>query len=283
MPSSVRGLCSQRSRISAPRGSLTALSRKPLSISASEGGVRSRRVAGGRPPREPECQARGGALPRMRLSGEQLPAVWATWVIARLLWAAETVAVEGCSEALRDSKGLDHVGYVLVERETVKRKTTALITGGLAVVAFCAALAAVLGSTAPDAKAASCARGTKAAVIAGNFRCLRVGQKCSARYQSGYRKYWLHCASGRLRRGTALSVKPAPAPATPHRWTRPFSQRWSSRCWPATSWPRARGVLARQQRKRPTGTTPVSVKPGARRTLLHECAMRFQSQRSSCS
>ena len=23
-----------------------------------------------------------------------------------------------------------------------------------------------------------------------------------------------------------------------HRWTTPFSQRWSSRCWPATSWPR---------------------------------------------
>jgi hypothetical protein len=45
MRSSLRGLCNQRRRISAARGSETALSRRPHSISASLGGLRSRRVA----------------------------------------------------------------------------------------------------------------------------------------------------------------------------------------------------------------------------------------------
>jgi hypothetical protein len=54
-----RTLCSQRSRISAARGSETARSRKPLSISASEGGSPLRRVArGSRAPRD--ARARGG-------------------------------------------------------------------------------------------------------------------------------------------------------------------------------------------------------------------------------
>jgi hypothetical protein len=104
----------------------------------------------------------------------------------------------------------------------MKRKTTALITGGLAVVAFCAALAGVLGSTAPEAKAASCARGTKPAVIGGNFRCLRVGQQCSTRHQAAYRRYSFHCASGRLRRGTGLSAKPTPSPFSAKPTPSPF-------------------------------------------------------------
>jgi hypothetical protein len=82
-------------------------------------------------------------------------------------------------------------------------------------VAFCAALAAFLGSATPEAKAASCARGTKPAVIGGNFKCLRVGQQCSARHQAAYRRYGFHCANGRLRRGTGLPAKPAPSPSTP--------------------------------------------------------------------
>ncbi len=47
--SSERGRCSQRRRISAARGSETARSRKPRSISASLGGSRLRRVARPRP------------------------------------------------------------------------------------------------------------------------------------------------------------------------------------------------------------------------------------------
>jgi len=43
--SSARGRCNQRSRISAARGSVTARSRKPRSISASDGGSLSLRVA----------------------------------------------------------------------------------------------------------------------------------------------------------------------------------------------------------------------------------------------
>jgi hypothetical protein len=41
------GRCNQRSRISAARGSETARARKPRSMSSSEGGLRSRRVARG--------------------------------------------------------------------------------------------------------------------------------------------------------------------------------------------------------------------------------------------
>jgi hypothetical protein len=96
----------------------------------------------------------------------------------------------------------------------MKRKTTAFITGGLAFVAFCAALAGVVGSAAPEAKAASCARGTKPAVIGGNFKCLRAGQQCSARYQAAYRRYGFHCASSRLRKGTG--VAPASAAEPPY-------------------------------------------------------------------
>jgi hypothetical protein len=88
-------------------------------------------------------------------------------------------------------------------------------------------IAAVSAAAAPEAKAASCARGTKPAVIAGNFKCLRVGLKCSASYQSAYRKYGFHCTKGRLRKGTGAPppeevftppppyTPPAPAPAPP--------------------------------------------------------------------
>jgi hypothetical protein len=85
---------------------------------------------------------------------------------------------------------------------------------GAGVVAMIGAV--VLMSTAPDANAASCARGTKPAVIGGNFKCLRVGQGCLARYQGAYHRYSFHCANGRLRRGTGpFSAAPLPAPAPP--------------------------------------------------------------------
>jgi hypothetical protein len=84
---------------------------------------------------------------------------------------------------------------------------------GVALVTMIGAV--VLMSTAPEANAASCARGTKPAVIGGNFKCLRVGQRCLTRYQGAYRRYSFHCTNGRLRRGTGLSVTPAPSPVTP--------------------------------------------------------------------
>src|SRR5262245_19266768 len=53
---------------------------------------------------------------------------------------------------------------------------------------------------APTALAAASRRTprTKPAVIGGNFKCLRVGQQCAARYQGAYRKYGFHCTKSRL-------------------------------------------------------------------------------------
>jgi len=65
-------------------------------------------------------------------------------------------------------------------------------------------IAAVTAVAAPEAKAASCVRGTKPAIVGGNFKCLRAGLKCSASYQAQYRKYGFHCAKGRLRKGTGI-------------------------------------------------------------------------------
>jgi hypothetical protein len=65
-------------------------------------------------------------------------------------------------------------------------------------------IAAVSAVAAPEAKAASCVRGTKPAIVGGNFKCLRAGQQCSASYQAAYRKYGFHCAKGRLRKGTGI-------------------------------------------------------------------------------
>jgi hypothetical protein len=75
-------------------------------------------------------------------------------------------------------------------------------------------IAAVSAVAAPEAKAASCVRGTKPAIVGGNFKCLRAGQKCSPSYQAAYRKYSFHCANGRLLKGTgkapATSTQDAP-------------------------------------------------------------------------
>jgi hypothetical protein len=93
----------------------------------------------------------------------------------------------------------------------------------LAIVALGAAASAAsartqTAATGPDAKGASCQRGSKPSIIAGNFKCLRVGQRCSTRYQGAYRKYGFHCVNGRLRKGTGIkppasTPEPTPTPA----------------------------------------------------------------------
>jgi hypothetical protein len=74
--------------------------------------------------------------------------------------------------------------------------------------------ASATASTRLDHAGASCPRGSKPAVIGGNFKCLRAGQQCSRRYQASYRKYGFHCVNGRLRKGTGVKP-PAPAPEPP--------------------------------------------------------------------
>ena len=95
----------------------------------------------------------------------------------------------------------------------------ALALAGTAAATVAAAVSSASAKTQPeaamagtDSRASSCSRGSKPAIIAGNFKCLRVGQRCSMRYQGSYRKYSLHCVNGRLRRGTDLPVTAAPSP-----------------------------------------------------------------------
>lgn len=68
-------------------------------------------------------------------------------------------------------------------------------------------------STRPaDRTTASCPRGYKPAVIAGNFKCLRAGQRCKMRYQIAYKKYGFRCVAGHLRKD---APKPPVPPAEP--------------------------------------------------------------------
>ena len=53
----------------------------------------------------------------------------------------------------------------------------------------------------PASVTASCRPGSKAAIVAGNFKCLKAGVACKSRYQVTYRKYGFHCVDGRLRKG----------------------------------------------------------------------------------
>jgi hypothetical protein len=72
----------------------------------------------------------------------------------------------------------------------------------------------------PSAAQGSCRAGSKPAIIGGNFKCLRVGQACKARYQASYHKYRFRCVSGRLRKWSppappAPPEEPLPPPPPP--------------------------------------------------------------------
>ena len=76
----------------------------------------------------------------------------------------------------------------------------------------------------PTALDASCPRGSKAAIIGGNFKCLRLGAACKARYQTAYRKYGFKCVSGRLRKLTTPAPPPSPPPGQPGHYKGTTSQ-----------------------------------------------------------
>ena len=61
-----------------------------------------------------------------------------------------------------------------------------------------------------DSRAGSCPRGAKPAVIAGDFKCLRGGQRCKTRYQAAYKRYGFVCVAGYLHKR-----RPAPPPTPP--------------------------------------------------------------------
>jgi uncharacterized protein with FMN-binding domain len=56
----------------------------------------------------------------------------------------------------------------------------------------------------------SCPTGSKPAIIAGNFKCLRVGSSCASTHHVAYRKLGFSCVNGRLHR----YVKPHSTPTT---------------------------------------------------------------------
>jgi hypothetical protein len=119
--------------------------------------------------------------------------------------------MEGSPAALPASKD-GHRHESRRSQETM-RSTMVLILGAAAAAALLVGILIMGGS---EAKAASCARGTKPAIVAGNFKCLRAGLKCSASYQAQYRKYGFHCAKGRLRKGTGVApASSAEPPYTP--------------------------------------------------------------------
>jgi hypothetical protein len=72
----------------------------------------------------------------------------------------------------------------------------------LAVTVLVAGAVAGSGAARPGGATGSalrCGGALKPGVVAGKFRCLRIGQRCSAARQADYRRSGLACRSGRLR------------------------------------------------------------------------------------
>ena len=104
------------------------------------------------------------------------------------------------------------------EQRSVPILIATLLAGALMSVGVSPAGARGAGdaSPTPDQSSSSCPRGTKAAVIGGKFKCLRVGQRCKARYQSSYRRSGFICMNGRLHKRTVAPPQPpAPEPTPP--------------------------------------------------------------------
>jgi hypothetical protein len=100
---------------------------------------------------------------------------------------------------------------------------------GIAIYAFACTAAGGLPPTAlagGSHSVASCASGSRPASVGGTLKCLRVGQVCSPRYGSTYRRYGFTCVTSHRRRAVKvpprtpplkppLAPKPAPKPAPP--------------------------------------------------------------------
>jgi hypothetical protein len=99
-----------------------------------------------------------------------------------------------------------------------KRFVVALVTAAVGVAAATSLAAATVNVSAPRAQAAGCPAGSKRAVIGGKVKCLRAGQKCTARYRATYKRHGFTCVNGHLRKRSVASPPqptPPPAPAPP--------------------------------------------------------------------
>jgi hypothetical protein len=90
---------------------------------------------------------------------------------------------------------------------TGRRLLVAIVAGAL--VCAVSAVGTAGGSS------AACPAGTKRAVIGGKVKCLKVGQRCSGRYQATYKRYGFTCVNGRLRKRTTTPPPPAPPQPEP--------------------------------------------------------------------
>jgi len=82
----------------------------------------------------------------------------------------------------------------------MRRHVTISVATALVPVVVMAALSVTPGSRAQAAadSAGACPRGSVRAVVAGKRVCLRPGQRCTARYESTYRRYGFSCRAGKL-------------------------------------------------------------------------------------
>jgi hypothetical protein len=93
-----------------------------------------------------------------------------------------------------------------------RRLSFLLVAVAVLVAAASSVAAATVNTAAPRAQAAGCPAGSKRAVIGGQVKCLRAGQKCKAKYRAAYKRAGFTCVNGRLRK---RSVTPPPEPPAP--------------------------------------------------------------------
>ena len=96
-----------------------------------------------------------------------------------------------------------------------RRLSFLLVAVAVLVGAATSVAAATMNAPRPQAQAARCPTGSKRAVIGGKVKCLRVGQKCAARYRAAYKKHGFTCVNGRLRKRSTTAPPPQPPSPPP--------------------------------------------------------------------
>jgi len=67
----------------------------------------------------------------------------------------------------------------------------------------------------PSSTAKACAKGFVHALIGGQHKCLKRGQRCTRAFDRQYHRYRFHCHAGRLSGGASTPKRPAPPTGAP--------------------------------------------------------------------
>src|SRR5256885_3638382 len=110
------------------------------------------------------------------------------------------------------SGGAGAAGKGLVEIRVGRRFVFVLVTAAVVVGAATTVAAATVSVAGPRAVLAGCPAGSKRAVIGGQVKGLRAGQRCAARYRAAYKRHGFTCVTGHLNK---RSVAPPPQPSPP--------------------------------------------------------------------